>query len=617
MTKKSKAVPALDEPTRRLLRRLLRENVRPYSWRLAAATLCMGLVAAATAMNAWLMEPVLDQVFVEKNLEMLYVIPGVVVAVAVIKGFSSYGQSVLMTGVGQRIIADLQVAMFSHLMRADLAFFHKTSTGQLISRFTNDVAMLRAAVSTALTGIAKDFLTLIALVAVMFYQNWSLAIIAFFVFPVAVLPIARIGRRIRRVSVDTQTEMAEFTSLLDDTFLGARHVRAYGMEAYETGRAANLVKRIYKLMMKSTRVRSIAHPMMEALGGIAVAVIVLYGGSQVIAGTTTPGTFFSFVSALLMAYQPMKDLAKLNANLEEGLAAAQRVYALLDLEAEIRDAPGARPLVLKGGAVRLDNVQFAYAPDKPALKGLSLSIPAGAQAALVGASGSGKSTILNLIPRFYDVQSGSVTVDGQDVRGLTLASLRGAIALVSQEVSLFDDTVRANIAYGKPDATAAEIEAAARTAAAHDFIAALPQGYDTPVGGQGVMLSGGQRQRIAIARAMLKNAPILLLDEATSALDSDSERQVQAALSTLMKGRTTLVVAHRLSTIKDADVIYVIGDGRVLESGTHAELLARRGAYARLHDMQFAEDTPAAADAPRHAPATDGGPDRPIRITTA
>ena len=595
MTHASKAVRALDEPTTRLLRRLLRENVRPYFWRLAAAVLCMAFVAAATAMNAWMMEPVLDQVFVEKNREMLYLIPAVIIALAAVKGFAGYGQSVLMTGVGQHIIVDLQVAMFSHLMRADLAFFNKTSTGQLISRFTNDVAMLRAAVSTALTGIAKDLLTLVALVGVMFYQNWSLAIIAFFAFPVAVLPIARIGRRIRRVSVDTQTEMAEFTTLLDDTFLGARHVRAYGMEDYETGRASHLVKRIYKLMMKSTRVRSVAHPMMEALGGTAVAVIVLYGGSQVIAGTTTPGTFFSFVSALLMAYQPMKDLAKLNANLEEGLAAAQRVYALLDLEAEIRDAPDAKPLALEGGAIRLEDVQFAYAPDNRALKGLSLVVPAGATAALVGASGAGKSTVLNLIPRFYDVQGGRVTIDGQDVRSLTLASLRGAIALVSQEVSLFDDTVRANIAYGKPDASQSEIEAAARAAAAHDFIAQLPQGYDTPVGGQGAMLSGGQRQRIAIARAMLKNAPILLLDEATSALDSDSERQVQAALGALMRGRTTLIVAHRLSTVKDADIIYVIGEGRVVEQGTHGELLARRGAYARLYEMQFTEEAPAAA----------------------
>jgi len=595
LTQIPKAVRGLDEPTTRLLSRLLRENVRPYFGRLAAAALCMALVAGATAMNAWLMEPMLDQVFVEKNREMLYLIPAVVVGVALVKGFSTYGQAVLMMGVGQRIIADLQEAMFAHLMRADLAFFNKTSTGQLISRFTNDVAMLRAAVSTALTGIVKDFLTLIALVGVMFYQNWSLALIAFVAFPIAVLPIARIGRRIRRVSVDTQAEFAEFTTLLDDTFLGARHVRAYGMEDHETGRAADLIKRIYKLIMKSTRVRSVAHPLMEALGGVAVAVIVLYGGSQVIAGTTTPGTFFSFVSALLMAYQPMKDLAKLNANLEEGLAAAQRVYALLDLEAEIRDAPDAKPLTLAGGAIRLEAVRFAYAPDKPALDGLSITVPAGATAALVGASGSGKSTVLNLIPRFYDVQAGRVTIDGQDVRDLTLASLRRAVALVSQEVSLFDDTVRANIAYGKPGATQAEIEAAARAAAAHEFIAALPQGYDTPVGGQGALLSGGQRQRIAIARAMLKNAPILLLDEATSALDSDSERQVQTALGTLMRGRTTLVVAHRLSTIKEADVIYVMAAGRVIESGTHGELLARRGAYARLHEMQFAEEAPAAA----------------------
>jgi subfamily B ATP-binding cassette protein MsbA len=323
--------------------------------------------------------------------------------------------------------------------------------------------------------------------------------------------------------------------------------------------------------------------------------VILYGGYQVIEGTRTAGTFFSFITALLLAYQPMKTLANLTANLQEGLAAAQRVFAVLDIEPEIRDAPGALPLAIAGGEIRFEAVRFTYPNGGPALNGVDLLVPAGNTVALVGASGAGKSTVLNLIPRFYDTGSGRVSIDGTDVRRVTLASLRGAIALVSQEVSLFDDTVRGNIAYGRFGASEAEITAAARAAAADEFIRALPQGYDTLVGEQGIKLSGGQRQRVAIARAMLKNAPILLLDEATSALDTESERQVQAALKRLMRGRTTLVIAHRLSTVLDADLIYVIDAGRVVEFGTHAELIARGGAYQRLYALQFA-DQPAPAE---------------------
>jgi len=578
----------LDHKTSTLVRRLVREHVRPYSGRLMLAVLCMAVVSACTAANAWLMQPVLDEVFVNKNALLLYAVPAAILAIALLKGAASYAEAVLMTFVGQRIVADMQTRMFGHLMRADLAFFHANSTGKLISRFLTDANLLQSGVSTALTGIIKDSLTLAFLVALMFYQDWTLALIAFFVFPIGMLPIVKIGKRMRRVSANTQVQMGEFTTLLDETFQGARHVKAYGMEGYETSRAAAIVNAVFKLQYRASRTRSAARPIMETLAGLAIAAIVLYGGSQVIAGQTTPGTFFSFIAALLLAYQPMKSLANFNANLQEGLAAAQRIFTLLDLEPAIRDAADAKPLQLAHGAVRFDDVQFAYVEGHSALSGLSIDIPAGRTVALVGPSGAGKSTILNLIPRFYDVDSGSVTIDGQDVRAVTVASLRGNISLVSQDITLFDDTVRANIAYGKANATEAEIEAAARTAAAHEFVVELPQGYDTHVGGQGVKLSGGQRQRIAIARAMLKNAPILLLDEATSSLDSESERQVHDALARLMQGRTTVVIAHRLSTVIDADLIYVIDGGRVAESGNHAELLARRGAYARLYALQFA-----------------------------
>ena len=579
---------ALDQATATLVRRLVREHVRRYAGRLFLAVLFMAAVSACTAANAWLMQPMLDDVFVKKDLTLLLLVPAAILAIALVKGGAGYGEAVLMNFVGQRIVADMQARMFGHLMRADLAFFHANSTGKLISRFLTDANLLQSGVSRALTGIIKDSLTLVFLVALMFYQDWILALIAFVAFPLGMMPIVHIGRRMRRVSANTQVQMGEFTTLLDETFQGARHVKAYGMEDKETGRATAIVNAVFKLQYRAARWRSATRPIMETLAGLAVAVIVLYGGSQVIAGNTTPGTFFSFITALLLAYQPMKSLANFNMSLQEGLAAAQRIFTLLDIEPAIRDAAHAKPLRLERGEVRFDEVQFAYVEGHAALGGLSLEIPAGRVVALVGASGAGKSTILNLIPRFYDVDSGRVTIDGTDVREVTLASLRGHIALVSQDITLFDDTVRANIAYGKPDATDDEIAAAARAAAAHDFITELPQGYDTHVGGHGVKLSGGQRQRVAIARAMLKNAPILLLDEATSSLDSESERQVHDALARLMQGRTTVVIAHRLSTVIDADLIYVIDAGRVAESGTHAELLARRGAYARLYALQFA-----------------------------
>ena len=559
---------------------------------MAAAFACMGLMAGATAANAWLMEPMLDRVFVAHDERLLLLIPLAVIALAVVKGLANYWQAVLMTTVGQRVVADIQLDLFARLMRADIAYFHANPTGSLISRFINDAGMLRNATTTVLAGIGKEAVTAAFLVALMFYQDWVLALIAFVVFPVAIRPIVSIGRRMRRVSANTQSEIGQFTTLLDQTFQGARHVKAYGMEAYEEKRAGRLIESLYGLVERAQRIRSVASPLMETLGGVAVALVILYGGHQVISAARSPGAFFSFITALLLAYQPMKALAGLNANLQEGLAAAHRIFTVLDVEPEIREAPDARPLEIRGGEVRFDGVRFAYANGKVALDEISFTAPAGRTVALVGASGAGKSTILNLIPRFYDVASGAVLIDGTDVRDATLASLRGAIALVSQEVSLFDDTVRANIAYGRFGASEAEIVAAATAAAADEFIRALPQGYDTQVGEHGIKLSGGQRQRLAIARAMLKNAPILLLDEATSALDTESERQVQAALGALMQGRTTVVIAHRLSTVVDADLIHVVDAGRIVESGTHGELLRQNGIYARLYALQFADQGP-------------------------
>ncbi len=592
--------PILEESARSagLVWRLVRDFMRPHAARILFAFALMGIAAGSTALRAWLMQPVLDRIFVGRDASLLLAIAGAALALALAKGVADYGQAVLMTRVGQRVIADVQKALFTRLMRADLAYFHARPTGTLVSRFTSDAAALRSAAANVLGGIGKDALTVVFLLGVMFYQDWLLALVSFFVFPLAIRPIVAIGRRMRRVSANTQAEIGQLTTLLSQTFQGARLVKAYGMEAYEEGRAAGLFERLFGLVERAARTRSRASPMMETLGGAAIAVVILYGGHQVISGARTPGAFFSFITALLLAYQPLKSLANLNASLQEGLAAAQRIFQVLDVEPTIRDLPGARPLSVAGGEIRFDQVRFGYAPGAVALDGITLTVPAGHRVALVGASGAGKSTILNLIPRFFEVEEGGIAIDGQDIRAVSLASLRAAIALVTQEVTLFDDTVRANIAYGRFGAPAPAIEAAAQAAGADAFIRALPDGYDTQVGEHGVRLSGGQRQRIAIARAMLKDAPILLLDEATSALDTESERHVQAALRSLMRGRTTLVIAHRLSTVQGADLICVVDRGQIVESGRHAQLLAQSGLYARLHAMQFADSELAAAPTP-------------------
>ena len=580
---------AVRSSTRVLVRRLLRERLRGYFVPIAGALLCMAAIAAGNAGIIWLMQPALDDVFIAGNEELLYPISLAILAMSVLIGSAFYGQAVLMAWVGQRVVADFRRDMYAKLMSADLGFFVNTDTGNLISRFTSDTSMLSVSLIRAMTGFVKDTLLLIGLVGLMFYQEWLLALIAVFIFPCVIWPIVSIGRRIRRAASVTQARMADLTIRLDESFPAARLIKAFRMERNEIDRANSAISQVFKRSYRAARIAAITRPVMETLGGTVIATVILVGGSLVIEGTTTPGTFGSFIIALVRAYQPLKALASLNNLLQEGLASTQRVFAVLDIEPDIVDARNAKPLSVSGGEIRFEKVRFSYNPGVPAVADVDLIAPAGATIALVGPSGAGKSTLLNLIPRFYDVDEGTISVDGQDIRQVTLASLRDSIALVSQEVTLFNDTIRDNIAYGRRDATMGEIVAAAKNAGAHDFIEALPNGYDTPAGELGERLSGGQRQRISIARAMLKDAPILLLDEATSSLDTESERAVQAALDRLKKGRTTIVIAHRLSTVIGSDLIYVIEHGRIIESGPHAELIAAGGAYARQYALQFVD----------------------------
>jgi len=575
------------ESSRTLLVRLVREYVRPYWRRMLLAVFFMVIAAGGDAALARLMQPILDDVFDKQDRDMLVLVTILVVVVTLVKGAATYGQTVLMAFVGQRIIADLQTKLFGHVIRFDLAFFHNTATGKLVSRMTNDINLMRNAVANTLTGLIKDSLSLVFLVGVMFWMDWKLALLAFVVFPIAIFPIVRIGRRLRKVSTSALDELGRFTARLHEAFQGVRHIKAYNMEAFEAERTEGLIESVFRLIYKALRTRAAASPIMETLGGVFIAAVIFYGGSQIIDNELTTGEFFAFIAAMLMAYRPLKALANLNANLQEGLAATQRVFGILDTEPRIVSEPGAPALAVNGGEITFDDVSFSYDTGTAALNGVSLNVPAGNTVALVGPSGAGKSTILNMLPRFYDADSGQVTIDGTDVRSVDITSLRNAIGLVSQETVLFDDSVRANIAYGRRGASEAEIIAAAEGADAHAFITELPDGYDTLIGEHGARLSGGQRQRLSIARAMLKDAPILLLDEATSALDPETERQIQHSLRHLMQDRTTLVIAHRLTTVQEADIIYFIKDGRVAESGSHQSLMAKDGAYARLYALEL------------------------------
>ncbi len=570
----------------RRLRRVARDYVRPLLPQLLLAEVCMAAVALATAAQAQLVQPVVDRVFVEARADLLWPLALAVVAVFVLKGLAALGQAALLSGASYRLLGSLQRDLFARLVRADPASYARTGPGELLARFTHDANQLRAVTVRVITGIGRHALTLVALVAVMVYQDPLLAFVALVVCPLALWPIARIGRRLRTTTRRASEAVGELTAHVDEALQAVRVVQAHGMEDRETARAGERVDRVARRLYRGDVVANLRHPVVEMVGGIAVAAVLAYGGAQTIAGTRSSGSLFAFLTALLLAYEPLKRLARLHGDLHTADVAAERVFAAMDVAPGVTEAPDAVPLQVTGGALRLRGVTFAY-PDSttPAVNGLDLEVPAGKTVALVGANGSGKSTALDLVARLRDPDAGRVEIDGQDLAGVTLASLRRAVALVTQEVLLFDDTLRANIVYGRPNADDAAVAHAVEAAGLEALTASLPEGLETRLGPRGGRLSGGERQRVAIARAVLCDAPVLLLDEATAALDANAERSIGAALERLWAraGRTTLVVAHRLQAVASADLVYVLDGGRLVESGTHAELVARGGRYADLH----------------------------------
>ncbi len=571
-----------------IFKRLLK-LARPHAPRFAVAMVCMLIAGALTSSLAFLVKPALDDIFLDKNAEMLKWIPLAIILIYLVKGGCSYFQAILMSFIGQRIVADLRNRLYEQIQKQSLSFFSKNPTGVLMSRITNDVNSIQGTVSDAVTSLMKDSFTLICLVFVIFYRDWQLAIIAMIVFPLTIYPIAKFGQKMRSVATRTQVTMGSLTTLLQETISGTRIVRAFCMEAHENQRFARENEKLMHLALKSVSINALSSPFMEFLGGIGIAAIIFYGGYQVIKGSSTPGTFFSFLTALIMLYEPVKRLTNVNNTIQQGIAGAQRVFSIIDLVPDIVDRDEAVELPRISEKIEIRNVSFAY-DDTPVLRNINLTIRAGEVVAFVGMSGGGKTTLVNLIPRFYDVTAGQILIDGHDIRNVSLISLRRQIGIVTQQTILFNDTVRNNIAYGSQGCSEKEITEAAGAANAHDFIVNLPEGYDTVIGELGTKLSGGERQRISIARALLKNAPILILDEATSSLDTEAEMEVQEALERLMKGRTTLVIAHRLSTIRNADRIVVLVKGEIVEEGAHETLLVRRGEYYKLHQLQFKED---------------------------
>jgi subfamily B ATP-binding cassette protein MsbA len=586
---------ALDDHQRGLLKRFVREWIAPRWRELIWALGLTALLAAATGAYPMIIKASFDALMKEQNSVLPYVLGGIV-TVTMLRSLFLYLQTVETNRIVMRMTTDMQEVAFEHLLWSDLARLSRETPGRLVSKLTNDISFVQQAALAALNTAVRDVLSVVALAISMFYLDWVMSLIVLGVYPIAAIPVAALSKRLRRVAKRTQDELGDMTSLLTEKLSSARLIKSFHLEKHAGERLNQSFEQVYDLRMKAVRNRARIDPMLEALGGLAVTGVIAFAYWRIASGISTVGDFMGFITALLMAAQPIRALGALSGRVNEGLAAAESFYGLVDEMPRIVDAPNAKPLTVATSTIRFDDVAFAYDGQKAlhAVSHFSLVVPGGMTVALVGRSGAGKSTVLNLVPRLFDVTEGGITIDGQDVREVTLASLRDAISIVAQDVTLFDDTIGANIALGRLGAPQAAVVAAAKAAAAHDFIMEQPDGYATQIGDRGLRLSGGQRQRLALARAILKDAPILLLDEATSALDTESERLVQAALAKFTKNRTTLVIAHRLSTVQNADLICVMDQGTIIETGTHRELLAEGGSYARLVRSQALTDETAA-----------------------